>query len=290
LTPPLKKTTARLFWKNPKDVILTRDKNGVLSNFKMQEGNSLGETNLIDMDAQMSYIDPITKLVTIAPAKPKIKLVKRTLANGNINTNITSDSDASNSMELDRDPALTAMTGGYGQIINRNIYPNVSNDLNRVVTNRYILTFDGDDYFNPCRSTSDKIVRVIDSEYLFTLPRCTRSANYPFQFNLYLPKMFNMKGEWKPADDSITAGNNKLHYDRFDSLCYNLTDDSSPDRKFIKVLLKKHKFPSSQLLRVECGRCYSIGNNVSGSQILNLKFCLKDSTVEIPVTITITRD
>ena len=256
----------------------------------MQEGNSLAETSLIDMDAQMSYIDPITKLITIATVKPKIKLVKRTLANGNINTNIISDSDASNSMELDRDPALTAMTSGYGEIINRNLYPNISNDLMRVVTNRYVLTFDGDDYFNPCRSTSDKIVRVIDSEYLFTLPRCGRVARNVLQYELRLPYMLNMEGVWKPADNSIIATNNKLYYDRIATSSYDLTDYSLQDRKFIKVLLKKTTTSRSQLIRVQCDPCYFGIDTQFGSQVLNLKFCLKNSTVEIPVAITIAKN
>ena len=254
----------------------------------MQEGNSLGETNLIDMDAGLEYIDPVTKLRTVAPVKPKIKLVKRTLANGNINTNIISDSNASNSMELDLDPALTAMASGYGEIINRNIYPNISNDLNRSVTNRYILTFDGDDSFDPSKSTSDKIVRVIDSEYLFTLPKCTRVASDVLQYQLRLPSMLNMAGVWKPADDSIIATNNKLHYDRITTSSYDLTDYSLQDRKFIKVLLPSSS--RSKLIRVQCDPCYLGINTQLGSQVLNLKFCLKNSTVEIPVTITIAKN
>ena len=291
----------RLIWKNGGKRIVTRSKNGELANLGMSE------SNLIDMDAFMQYRDPITGAYLVASVKPSITLYGKHFFNPagepdkNVNLNKYT-AVASNTMDLNTEPVLREMANDYGVLrYGKYILPNIGNDRHRVVHNQYKLIFNGDDNFEAYTGKSPyRFVYVIDTDYEFNLgTQWLWKSEIGSIVDIHLPTLLGLRGYWKPADSSITPAMNTLSTDARSPapyLSYKLPVDSSVQKHFITALLNKANYNaggSGQLIKIKCAPYLTPNKtrtNNRGVQMFNLKFCLADGSVEIPININVIRN
>ena len=304
LEPPFggsKYKPIRLIWKNAGQQIITRTKNGQLTNF------GVSESNLINMDAIMQYRDPITGNLVVAPVKPSVTLYGKHFFNPagepdkNVNLNKYT-AVASNAMDLNTEPVLREMANDYGVLrYGKYILPNIGNDRHRVVHNQYKLIFNGDDNFEAYTGKSPyRWVYVIDTDYEFNLGmQWSQKSEIGSIVDIYLPTLIGIRGHWKPADSSIAPAINTLSTDAGSPnpyLSYKLPVDSTIQKHFITALLKKENHKGgghAQFIKIKCAPYLTPNKtrtNNRGVQMFNLKFCLAGGSEEIPININVIRN